>query len=376
MSYYGTLILRERLAHNWSQAGLCKDICTVSYLSKIETGKAEPSEDVLRPLLERLDLHTDAALEKEAARCAEEGYELLFTGRFEELAAVLPDASDERYRATAAWTDILLLRQFDTGGEPLDAVLESCMTERQLALQRILQGRKEEALALLPNAFCHWSLGTAAYDAGRYADAVEHLQTGYDLAAREGAVRLMLLCRVYIGNCYCNQHDMERMLSHYAVAKRLAIALDEHELMGGIAYNTAAAQMEHEQFEEAYTFFSGLAEPSALALHKLAICCEKTGRTKEAFAALDRAATAETELHKPELVAKMLNVVRFRLEHPDYLHSEEYGALLLDCFERCRAELSQGFAAFHLPWVIEWYTAARQYKKVCELMADFPEIRL
>lgn len=193
MSYYGTLILRERLAHNWSQAGLCKDICTVSYLSKIETGKAEPSDEVLRLLLERLGLHTDAALEKEAKRCAEDGFELLFTGRFEELATVLPDASDERYRATAAWADILLLRQFDTGGGALDAGLEVCMNERQLALQRILQGRKEEALALLPNAFCHWSLGAAAYDAGRYADAVEHLQTGYDLAAREGAVRLMLL---------------------------------------------------------------------------------------------------------------------------------------------------------------------------------------
>ena len=55
MSYYGNLILRERLARSWSQAGLCKGICTVSYLSKIETGKAQPSADVLR-------LHICAAL--------------------------------------------------------------------------------------------------------------------------------------------------------------------------------------------------------------------------------------------------------------------------------------------------------------------------
>lgn len=376
MSYFATLILRERLAHNWSQAGLCKDICTVSYLSKIETGKAEPSDEVLRLLLERLGLHTDPALEAEATGCAEEAYELLFTGRFEELAAVLPDASDERYRATAAWIDILLLRHFDTGGGALDAGLEPCMDERQLALQRTLQGRREEALALLPNAFCHWSLGVSAYDAGRYADAVEHLQTGYDLAAREGAARLMLLCRLYIGNSYCNRHDMERMLSHYAAAKRLAIALGDSESQETIGYNTAAAQMEHGRFEEAYSYFSELDDPGALALHKLAICCEKTGRVEEALAALDRAGKADMDLHKPELVVRMLDVVRFRLEHPDYLRRQEYGALLLDCFERCRANLSQGFALFHLPWVVEWYAAARQYKKVCELMADFPEIRL
>ena len=141
MSYYGNLILRERLARSWSQAGLCKDICTVSYLSKIETGKAQPSADVLRLLLARLGLHTDPALEAAGARCAEDGYERLFTGRFGELAAALPAVSDETYRATAAWTDILLLRQFDTDGGALDAGLEAGMTQRQLAMQRLLQGR-------------------------------------------------------------------------------------------------------------------------------------------------------------------------------------------------------------------------------------------
>ena len=376
MSYYGNLILRERLARSWSQAGLCKDICTVSYLSKIETGKAQPSADVLRLLLARLGLHTDPALEAAGARCAEDGYERLFTGRFGELAAALPAVSDETYRATAAWTDLLLLRQFDTDGGALDAGLEAGMTPRQLAMQRLLQGRWDEALALLPNAFCHWRIGVSAYEAGRYEDAVEHLQAGYDLAARDGAARLMLLCRAYMGNCYCNRRDMERMCPHYAAARRLAQALGEQELLDSIAYNTAAVQIERGQFEEAYGYFSALNDPGVLALHKLAICCEKTGRTAEAYAALERAEAAETAEQRSEAVEKMLAVVRFRLAHPDYLHCDAYGALLLDCFACCRTRLPQGYAAFHLPWVVEWYTAARQYKKVCELLTEFPDIRI
>lgn len=376
MSYYGNLILRERLARSWSQAGLCKDICTVSYLSKIETGKAQPSADVLRLLLARLGLHTDPALEAAGARCAEDGYERLFTGRFGELAAALPAVSDETYRATAAWTDLLLLRQFDTDGGALDAGLEAGMTPRQLAMQRLLQGRWDEALALLPNAFCHWRIGVSAYEAGCYEDAVEHLQAGYDLAARDGAARLMLLCRAYMGNCYCNRRDIERMRPHYAAARRLAQALGEQELLDSIAYNTAAVQIERGQFEEAYGYFSALDDPGVLALHKLAICCEKTGRTAEAYAALERAEVAETAEQRSEVVEKMLAVVRFRLAHPDYLHCDAYGALLLDCFACCRTRLPQGYAAFHLPWVVEWYTAARQYKKVCELLAEFPDIRL
>lgn len=376
MSYYGNLILRERLARSWSQAGLCKDICTVSYLSKIETGKAQPSADVLRLLLARLGLHTDPTLEAAGARCAEDGYERLFTGRFEELAAALPAASDETYRATAAWTDLLLLRQFDTDGGALDAGLELGMTQRQLAMQRLLQGRWDEALALLPNAFCQWRIGVSAYEAGRYEDAVEYLQAGYDLAARDGAARLMLLCRTYMGNCYCNRRDIERMRPHYAAARRLAQALGEQELLDSIAYNTAAVQIERGQFEEAYGYFSALDDPSVLALHKLAICCEKTGRTAEALAALERAEAVETAEQRSEAVEKMLAVVRFRLAHPDYLHCDAYGALLLDCFTCCRTRLPQGYAAFHLPWVVEWYTAARQYKKVCELLTEFPDIRL
>lgn len=376
MSYYGNLILRERLARSWSQAGLCKDICTVSYLSKIETGKAQPSADVLRLLLARLGLHTDPALEAAGARCAEDGYERLFTGRFGELAAALPAASDETYRATAAWTDILLLRQFDTDGGALDAGLEAGMTQRQLAMQRLLQGRWDEALALLPNAFCQWRIGVSAYEAGHYEDAVEHLQAGYDLAARDGAARLMLLCRAYMGSCYCNRRDIERMRPHYAAARRLAQALGEQELLDSIAYNTAAVQIERGQFEEAYGYFSALDDPGVLALHKLAICCEKTGRTAEALAALERAEAAETAEQRSEAVEKMLAVVRFRLAHPDYLHCDAYGALLLDCFACCRTRLPQSYAAFHLPWVVEWYTAARQYKKVCELLTEFPDIRL
>ena len=55
MGYYGTLICRERLRRNWSQEGLCRGICAVSYLSKIEKGRAEPSPQIQQMLLQRLE---------------------------------------------------------------------------------------------------------------------------------------------------------------------------------------------------------------------------------------------------------------------------------------------------------------------------------
>lgn len=55
MEYAGFLIRRKRLARNWSQEGLCRGICTVSHLSKIEQGKTRASREVLELLLERMD---------------------------------------------------------------------------------------------------------------------------------------------------------------------------------------------------------------------------------------------------------------------------------------------------------------------------------
>lgn len=372
MNYRGLNIYRTRIQRNWSQAGLCKGICTVSYLSKIETGKAEPSEEILQHLLDRLGLKPDQETERKAAELADQCWELLLDGRREKLAERLKNIDVEQYRAVPAWMDLTLL-SFEA---PLDAALEPCMDTRQLALQRILQGKAAEAARLLPNAFTFLSLGITDYNAGNDSAAVDHLQTAYELASRDGAARIMLEAKLFLGNTYCNRQDLLNMERHYQVGKRLAEDLQDERALRVMGYNTASAWIEVGRYEDAYKWFSAQTSPTLMSLHKLAICCEKTGRTAEALAALERAEAAEAAEQRSEAVEKMLAVVRFRLAHPDYLHCDAYGALLLDCFACCRTRLPQGYAAFHLPWVVEWYTAARQYKKVCELLTEFPDIRI
>ena len=73
----GAVIRRERLRRNWSQEGLCRGICVVSYLSKIEQGKTEASPEVLRLLFERLGVpwYDDRATLDAAEALAERCYE-------------------------------------------------------------------------------------------------------------------------------------------------------------------------------------------------------------------------------------------------------------------------------------------------------------
>ncbi|MGN1073415.1 MAG: helix-turn-helix domain-containing protein, partial [Eubacteriales bacterium] len=73
----GAVIRRERLRRSWSQEGLCRGICVVSYLSKIEQGKTEASPEVLRLLFERLGVpwYDDQATLDAAEALAERCYE-------------------------------------------------------------------------------------------------------------------------------------------------------------------------------------------------------------------------------------------------------------------------------------------------------------
>lgn len=226
---------------------------------------------------------------------------------------------------------------------------------------------------LLPEAYCFLMAGIAGYEqGGDYVGAMAYLRQGCDLAARDGRVRLMLECRLFMGSVCCNRLDLDGMEEHYQAAERMARALGRQEDLRAMAYNRAATQVECGRYQEAYGYFAALEHPRVMELHKLAVCCEGLGRTREALDALDRAETAPEEYPDRALCMGICGLVRRRLENPGYLRDPDYGAALMDVFNRCRRELPIGYAAFHLPRVLEWLTAGRQYKQAYELLRDFP----
>ena len=228
-------------------------------------------------------------------------------------------------------------------------------------------------MRLLPEAYCYLMAGIAGYEQGSdYVGAMTLLQQGYDLAARDGRVRLMLECRMFMGSLCCNQLDLGGMETHYQAAERMARAMGREDDLRIMAYNRAASQVECGRYQEAYGYFAALEHPRVMELHKLAVCCEGLGRTREALDALDRAETAPEEYPDRALCMGICGLVRRRLENPGYLRDPDYGAALMDVFNRCRRELPIGYAAFHLPRVLEWLTAGRQYKQAYELLRDFP----
>lgn len=373
MELAGLLIKKERLERGWSQQGLCTGICAVSYLSKLEQGKAQPSPDILDRLFERLGLQPQLCCQLSGLvlHCMEsllENDSAAFSADFEKL---LPHS--QQLRKSFHVIDFLLEKSFfDDCRQPLPEEYEPYMSPTQLALQRELQLDMSAAAAIDPQPHFQLALGDMLYRTGRYTEAAETLQRAYDGAAGQGLARIMLDCRITLANCHSDLGNLDRMLEHNRAALRLARALGDSELERTIRYNNEATNLELGNYQSAYEYFSSLPEPTAMELHKLSICCEKLGKTDEAMSAVQRALTLCAGSWMPQLLEKMLGLVSFRLEHPDYLHSQDYGKILLDCFDSIRAHLPAGYAVFHLPWVLEWYKANRQYRQACRLLEDFP----
>lgn len=372
----GLRLRQQRLKRGWSQEGLCRDICAASYLSKIEQGQVQAAPELLELLFRRLELPWYGESLPELERLVERRYGCLLDGDkegFRDSRETFAHALDRLLSSPLAADGLVLDAMDRNDPTEIPPALEPYLDRRQLAILRVVQDRDVEAVRLLPEAYCYLMAGIAGYEQGSdYTGAMTLLQQGYDLAARDGRVRLMLECRMFMGSLCCNQLDLNGMEAHYQAAERMARALGRQDDLRSMAYNRAASQVECGRYQEAYGYFAALEHPRVMELHKLAVCCEGLGRTREALDALDRAETAPEEYPDRALCMGICGLVRRRLENPGYLRDPDYGAALMDVFNRCRRELPIGYAAFHLPRVLEWLTAGRQYKQAYELLRDFP----
>ncbi len=370
MDYTSFMIRKTRLEKNWSQDGLCKDICTASYLSKIEQGKAHPSDDVIRLLFERLGIRWNG--QERGSDTVETAYDLLFSSEIDLLREHMEKDAFRQLENSPCGLDWLLLTHYTGRLAPLDADLELLMEPRQLALQRILQERWDDALRLYPCSYTYYAAGSTCYSSGDFARAVEYIHKANALAAEDGYAWLMLLCRMVLGACYANLQDLDSMERHYTAARRLARSLGDAESLQVIDYNIAASCIEAGRYEKAMGYLETQRNSTdRMTLHKLAVCCEKLGRKEEALEALRRAESLP-DSSPEQMDSSICRTVWLRLTEPDYLNSQLYGESLLHTFALCRKHAPVGYCLFHMPWMIEWYEHRRQYKQVASLLMEFP----
>lgn len=368
---FGAVLRMMRLERNWSQEQLCSGICTVSYLSKIEQGRVHPNPDLAEKLFLKLDIPLQITFNQDLENLCNQLYEMVFSDDTEGIESSKSQGllRQESMALNAHYLDYLVLRAYccrDISLLPED--LRPFLMSKQQCLLKLLSEEAEDAMRIYPCALTAQRAGIQAYKAGNYTYAIQTLEQAYRSASIEGYAKIMAYSQFYIGNCHLETRNIQNMRKSYTIAKRLAVAIQDERLVKTIDYNTASAAAEHGDYEEAYTYFSNIEDLTVLDAHKLAICCEKTGRRVEALAMLSAVQEKATGVQKD-----MCDLVRYRLKNKDYLDHPEYGTLLIQTFRNIRSTMPIGFARFHLPWVEEWCIANRQYKVIYEILKSFPK---
>lgn len=374
MNHIGKIICARRIEKNWNQEELSRGICAVSYLSKIEKGKAEPSEEIVKQLLERLGITLDTQKEKEAQQLAEKAYELVFSAMNQEFIELMEDADPDDYAATQYGLDLRILKQLaanDSSSLPKES--GSFAEQRTKAMIQILSGSAEEAVSLYPNAWMYLMAGIETFEKENIQSALSYLNTAYAKAAEEGTVRVMLSANLYQYRCAALTYDYRRMEETSRTARKIALSLGERSTLFMIEYNMALAALACGKNEEAYEFFSSLEKPNKLSLLMEALAAEKTGRSEEAKLAVKKAEKSASGARSADLCLKL---VQYRLKHPEYLSENEYGQLLRECYDCLIEEPVGGLEILIVQRLLEWYLASRQYKKAYELLEEYPSAAL
>lgn len=403
-SFIGTLIKRERLKRNYSQEGLCRGICVVSYLSKIEQGKAEAGADIIRALLNRLGIsyEIDQNFLKEAGKKIELLYEKLQEGILKQEDFVEIEKEYQRYLASEYMLDVMLFQKYFAGNETNEKIEQSeqesrkegispgtsaqkaeeleeylmCMSQRQYELYLYCTYEEhphhlELLMKLNPNGYYLNAAGVFYWRKGEGVKAVEILNRAYQVSCEEGTVENMLLAQIMLGNCYSSMEQKELMMKHYMTAKRLARALQKTEDLSTISYNIASTLLEWNQVEEALEYFEECSRKDILYYHKYAICMERLGEKEKAKKMLQKGREAEDSDTCP-IYQEMCEVVAYRLEHEDYLNQPAYEKMLRSCMKHMREQLPRGYEQFHAPYLMEVLEHQRKYKEICSLLKEFP----
>ena len=396
--FTGFLIRRERLRRNLSQEGLCKGICSVSYLSKIEQGQVLAGPEIVERLLEALGLRAqvDAQTEAAAARALREYFDrfLLCTLSADGRDAWL-DAHAEALESSPLALSVGLYRaciaMHTDDHAALAAALEALspfvdyLQGEQLALyamgrallcedehareEAFTQAERLRPCSLLLSWRAHFSFAR-----GRYIQAGQEAERAYALACEEGNGSVLFDASFLLGCCYANQRHYPSMMRAFRRTLALAHTL-RPDAVGKIEYNIGATCLELCRHEEARDWLeAALAHVSSndvenlLVRHKLALVYAHFGQCGQARQALAEArAFLSPEL--PAIYDRMLRVAELRLT-PGYLDDPDYAALLRTVYDEASDALHFGFKQFHASFLIEAYVHQRRYKDALQISQE------
>jgi len=400
----GVLIRQYRMERNLSQEDLCKGICVVSYLSKIEQGKVIPGEDIARQLF--LGMGIDFVLDEVLLRDGEKRLRKYFEARsFGEQTAEFARAireKGERFENSPLHVSYHLFLAYDAVEsrdaeelrrqaeilEPMAHCMDAecrvlydslvyhldCTMEKKVDALRRAKGYHDSCLP-------EYLLAEVYNEAGDYHQAIEMSNHAFSRAVQEGNAWIMMNCALLTGSCYANLYNIDLMLQYYRQAAALARKVDRSSLLL-INYNIGATLVGNKRYEEAIDYLLSADDETLagtthqlLTWHKLVLAYGELGRKENARLYIEKAFELLGARKFSPMHEKLIRLVQYRYGEGG-AESEAYNTLLMDIYENISQEFAFGFKQFHGNLLIEALVQRRKYKEALAVAMEigaFPE---
>lgn len=427
--YTALLLKTNRRQKGWSQESVCKGICAVSYYSKIESGNVIPAISILQDLAKALEMElpefqteeindheflkpsenrrTKQKAEKTDTRqetaspttsslspremavlwqrlrsghideVQKQFSEKLVPGFFHGSSRTLPDPNlfDSSHPCSL---DVLLFmglfQLFDLFSVFDPEELNPCLNNEQKAICSLIAKDFDRATFYCQEGWVQLIAAFGLYQS-RQSDyqVLIRLEKAYTQAAKEGYPYLMATISHIMGIVCANVQDHPAAKEYFHRAFRLFIELDDEDSLDQLRYNLGCLALEEGNSEQALALLEQVKHPSVMDLHKQMICLEWLNRKEEALQKIGLYKQADYVGWNPKLIDQIFELSKIRLSQEDWVHQPAYGKLLLDVYqELAQTDTHKGFAQFHLPWVIQYLKANRQYAKAAAILENFP----
>lgn len=397
----GYLIRQKRLEQNISQEGLCKGICVVSYLSKIEQGLVNPSTEIIHQLFQVLNItfYDDTQFVSKYKKCLVSNIESYFLQEDITLDDEIESVMDKLLHSPLI-IDTMLYQitklvskhnEYERYRKVLNeiTIYTSYMNDTQRYLFYVLHvgiqdideriQYLEMAGRLHSCSFQKRNLAYAFYSIGKNEQAIECLHIAYQFACDEGNSLEMLESSLLLGNCYSNTHDETLMRKYYKRSEVLARTSHFEHVLATMQYNIGSSYLIWNQLEEAeYYLLKSLKtchdDPCFsifLTYQKLAMLYYEKNDDVHLMKYLRLANEAE-KFEQDPLLLKMHQFVQMYCDK-EKKYSDEYIFILEELVHgksnanKQIIDITYGFRIFHAKYLIDAYKKTRRYKEALSI---------
>lgn len=408
---YGLLIKKERISQNMSQEALCKGICAVSYLSKIENGVATPSHEILVKLMDVLGVVIPESI-GDLKHYETKMFEIVEATKFEK-----NETAEKLYQSLQTESEMLsksplmvswrLIQGYMFRKEYNLTLVEAVLTELEPYLNQfsnwqnyhyyILKAKYyndkndfDSAIGLYKKAqliendgFVLFGLASSYYFNGDYLATIKTGNDAYRVLMDEGNIRRGIEVSFTIAGAYSNEGQMDQAIIIY---KRL-IHLSENEVHNNtkydIYYNIGATylmngenQLALKYLEMALELFEAARETDyqiglyqqLFLTQKLILCYLNLGNLEVAREWIIKANQILTsDDAKRKSIYKSLSYsfdwLNFYLTSDNPIHNPDFLSAIEKTYLASKEDSHFGFQMMYGHYLIQVYSAQRKYKE-------------